>query len=72
MPDRASLVADLLTETEFTDDDARLCAVIDRWPDLSGDEFRRGLELALERLEGGGVESRPRPEPGPALEAALS
>ncbi len=49
-PDRSTLVAELLTEIEFTDDDARLCAVISRWPDLSGDEFRRGLELAFERL----------------------
>ena len=44
--DRAPAIADFLRELPNADRDALVCSVVSRWPDATGDEIERAIELA--------------------------
>jgi hypothetical protein len=44
--DRASAIADFIRETPNADRDALVCSIVSRWPDVTGDEIERAIELA--------------------------
>ncbi len=46
MNDRSLLIAALIREYRSADRDALLCAIISRWPDVSGAEIQRAIHLA--------------------------
>jgi hypothetical protein len=54
--DRASAIADFLREIRNADRDALVCSIVSRWPDATGDEIERAIELATvgqaDRIEG--------------------
>jgi hypothetical protein len=53
--DRASALADVIRELPDADRDALICSIVSRWPDATGDEIERALELVAvgqtERIE---------------------
>jgi hypothetical protein len=54
--DRAVAIADFLREIRNADRDALVCSIVSRWPDATGDEIERAIELATvrqaDRIEG--------------------
>lgn len=54
MADRAEDVATLIAESRPADPEAILCAIVSRWPDITGDELMRGgaeIEARARRTE---------------------
>jgi hypothetical protein len=50
--DRALAIADFICEFVTADRDALVCSIVSRWPDATGDEIERAIELAPEQIEG--------------------
>ena len=54
--DRATAIADFICEFPTADRDALVCSIVSRWPDATGGEIERAIELATvqqaEQIEG--------------------
>ncbi len=65
MNDRSPLIAALIREYRKADRDALLCAIISRWPDVTGAEIQRGINLAARPARdtrlGAAIEATRRP-----------
>lgn len=53
MTDRASTIATFLKLSRNADKGELARAIVARWPDVTGDELQRAIDLATPRPEGG-------------------
>jgi len=49
MSDRIALISDLIRQHRRADRDALLCAIISRWPDVTGAELQDAIDLSRHR-----------------------
>jgi hypothetical protein len=61
MQDRSNLIAEFIVAHWDHDRDALLCAIISRFPDLSGAELQQAIDAAGERRAGEQLAQRPHP-----------